>query len=107
LCSYKADRPTRSLADFVIETFDKHEVSFVSVTQFFNTAQFEREVIGERITAGLQEHRQYPMLKSDDSSHAAEREENAGLGRQFAVTFHPLNSMTGTFSALHRKAGAA
>ena len=46
-------------------------------------------------------------LKKDDSSHTAGREENAGLGRQFAVTFHPLTSMTGTFSALHRKAGAA
>jgi hypothetical protein len=48
----------------------------------------------------------YPML-NDDSSRAAEREENAGLGRQFAVTFHSPTSMTGTFSALHRKAGAA
>lgn len=63
---YKVDRLTRSLADFakIIETFDGHEVSFVSVTQQFNTtssmgrltlnvllsfAQFEREVTGERI----------------------------------------------------------
>src|SRR6202041_1955509 len=63
---YKVDRLTRSLADFakLVETFDKHEVSFVSVTQSFNTtssmgrltlnvllsfAQFEREVTGERI----------------------------------------------------------
>ncbi|MGD0185696.1 MAG: recombinase family protein, partial [Roseiarcus sp.] len=63
---YKVDRLTRSLADFakLVETFDKHEVSFVSVTQSFNTtssmgrltlnvllsfAQFEREVIGERV----------------------------------------------------------
>jgi site-specific DNA recombinase len=36
---YKVDRLTRSLADFarIIETFDAHEVSFVSVTQQFNT----------------------------------------------------------------------
>ena len=36
---YKVDRLTRSLADFakLVETFDKHEVSFVSVTQSFNT----------------------------------------------------------------------
>jgi DNA invertase Pin-like site-specific DNA recombinase len=63
---YKVDRLTRSLADFakLIELFDAHNVSFVSVTQSFNTsssmsrltlnvllsfAQFEREVIGERV----------------------------------------------------------
>jgi site-specific DNA recombinase len=63
---YKVDRLTRSLADFakIIETFDAHSVSFVSVTQQFNTttsmgrltlnvllsfAQFEREITGERI----------------------------------------------------------
>jgi site-specific DNA recombinase len=63
---YKVDRLTRSLADFakLIELFDQHSVSFVSVTQAFNTtssmgrltlnvllsfAQFEREVIGERV----------------------------------------------------------
>jgi site-specific DNA recombinase len=63
---YKVDRLTRSLADFakIVETFDRYGVSFVSVTQAFNTttsmgrltlnvllsfAQFEREVTGERI----------------------------------------------------------
>src|SRR6202790_2291930 len=63
---YKVDRLTRSLADFakLVEIFDDHGVSFVSVTQSFNTtssmgrltlnvllsfAQFEREVIGERV----------------------------------------------------------
>jgi DNA invertase Pin-like site-specific DNA recombinase len=63
---YKVDRLTRSLADFakLVELFDSHDVSFVSVTQAFNTtnsmgrltlnvllsfAQFEREVTGERI----------------------------------------------------------
>jgi site-specific DNA recombinase len=63
---YKVDRLTRSLADFakLVEMFDNHDVSFVSVTQSFNTttsmgrltlnvllsfAQFEREVTGERI----------------------------------------------------------
>ena len=63
---YKVDRLTRSLADFakVVELFDAHQVSFVSVTQAFNTttsmgrltlnvllsfAQFEREVTAERI----------------------------------------------------------
>ena len=63
---YKVDRLTRSLADFakIVETLDAKGVSFVSVTQQFNTttsmgrltlnillsfAQFEREVTGERI----------------------------------------------------------
>jgi site-specific DNA recombinase len=63
---YKVDRLTRSLADFakLVELFETHGVSFVSVTQQFNTttsmgrltlnvllsfAQFEREVAGERI----------------------------------------------------------
>ncbi|MEQ9490515.1 MAG: recombinase family protein [Alphaproteobacteria bacterium] len=63
---YKVDRLTRSLADFakIVELLDAHDVSFVSVTQQFNTtssmgrltlnvllsfAQFEREVTAERI----------------------------------------------------------
>src|SRR6266498_1463356 len=63
---YKVDRLSRSLTDFarIVEIFERHNVSFVSVTQQFNTttsmgrltlnillsfAQFEREVIGERI----------------------------------------------------------
>ena len=63
---YKIDRLTRSLMDFskVVEILDKHNASFVSITQHFNTttsmgrltlnmllsfAQFEREVTGERI----------------------------------------------------------
>ncbi|GIW55525.1 MAG: recombinase RecB [Nitrospiraceae bacterium] len=62
---YKVDRLSRSLLDFakMMETFEKHQVSFVSVTQQFNTAssmgrlvlnvllsfaQFEREIISER-----------------------------------------------------------
>lgn len=63
---YKVDRLSRSLLDFakLVALFDENEVSFVSVTQQFNTttsmgrltlnillsfAQFEREIIGERI----------------------------------------------------------
>ncbi|TWU07811.1 recombinase family protein [Stieleria varia] len=63
---YKVDRLSRSLLDFarIMGTFDEQKVSFVSVTQHFNTthsmgrltlnilwsfAQFEREIIGERI----------------------------------------------------------
>src|SRR6266850_770258 len=71
---YKVDRLTRSLSDFakIVDIFDKHAVSFVSVTQQFNTtssmgrltlnillsfAQFEREVTGEdpRQDRGVQE----------------------------------------------------
>jgi site-specific DNA recombinase len=64
--AYKVDRLTRTLADFakMVELFDAHHVSFVAVTQHFNTAtsmgrltlnvllsfaQFEREVTAERI----------------------------------------------------------
>jgi site-specific DNA recombinase len=63
---YKIDRLSRALMDFsrLVEIFDRHNVTFVSITQSFNTttsmgrltlnillsfAQFEREVIGERI----------------------------------------------------------
>ncbi len=63
---YKIDRLSRSLSDFskLVDLFDIHDVTFVSITQSFNTttsmgrltlnillsfAQFEREVIGERI----------------------------------------------------------
>jgi DNA invertase Pin-like site-specific DNA recombinase len=63
---YKIDRLSRSLADFskLVELFDQHKVTFVSVTQSFNTttsmgrltlnillsfAQFERELGGERV----------------------------------------------------------
>ena len=75
---YKVDRLSRSLADFVrlIELFDHHDVSFVSVTQQFNTsssmgrltlnvllsfAQFEREVTGERIRDKITASRQKGM----------------------------------------------
>lgn len=63
---YKIDRLSRSLVDFakLVEVFDRHDVTFVSVTQAFSTttsmgrltlnillsfAQFERELTGERI----------------------------------------------------------
>lgn len=65
VCVYKVDRISRSLLDFakMMETFETHRVSFVSVTQQFNTAssmgrlmlnvllsfaQFEREIVSER-----------------------------------------------------------
>ena len=65
VCAYKVDRLSRSLLDFarMMETFEQHGVSFVSITQQFSTAtsmgrlvlnvllsfaQFEREIIAER-----------------------------------------------------------
>jgi len=80
---YKVDRLTRSLADFakLVELFDQHNVSFVSVTQQFNTttsmgrltlnvllsfAQFEREV--ERLALrGSEQLRQRPRERSCDA----------------------------------------
>jgi len=75
---YKVDRLTRSLTDFsrIIEVFDRRAISFVSVTQQFNTttsmgrltlnvllsfAQFEREVTGERIRDKVRASRQKGM----------------------------------------------
>jgi len=72
---YKVDRLSRSLTDFarIVEVFERHKVSFVSVTQHFNTtqsmgrltlnillsfAQFEREIIGERIRDKIAASRQ-------------------------------------------------
>jgi site-specific DNA recombinase len=75
---YKVDRLTRSLADFakIVEIFDAEGVSFVAVTQQFNTttsmgrltlnvllsfAQFEREVTGERIRDKIEASKQKGM----------------------------------------------
>jgi len=75
---YKVDRLSRSLHDFakLVEVFETHKVSFVSVTQQFNTtssmgrltlnillsfAQFEREVIGERVRDKIAASRQKGM----------------------------------------------
>ncbi len=72
---YKVDRLSRSLGDFanIMELFDKHQVGFVSVTQYFDTsssigrmtlnilitfAQFEREMISERIKDKIARSRQ-------------------------------------------------
>ena len=75
---YKIDRLSRSLMDFskLVEVFDRHGVTFVSVTQSFNTttsmgrltlnillsfAQFEREVIAERVRDKIRASRQKGM----------------------------------------------
>ena len=84
---YKVDRLTRSLSDFarLIELFEARGVSFVSVTQQFNTttsmgrlmlnvllsfAQFEREVTGERIRDKIAASKKQGDV---DGRHAADR----------------------------------
>ena len=76
---YKVDRLTRSLMDFskIVEIFDAHGTSFVSITQQFNTttsmgrltlnmllsfAQFEREVTGERLRDKFEASRRRGMF---------------------------------------------
>jgi DNA invertase Pin-like site-specific DNA recombinase len=85
---YKVDRLTRSLADFakLVELFDGHGVSFVSVTQQFNTttsmgrltlnvllsfAQFEREVASERIRDKIaaSKRRSWPLARLEETPH--------------------------------------
>jgi hypothetical protein len=84
---YKVDRLTRSLADFakLVELFDQHAVSFVSVTQSFNTtssmgrltlnvllsfAQFEWEVIGKRDSCSAGSPRAPNLEVLAQASHA-------------------------------------
>lgn len=82
--AYKIDRLSRSLLDFarMMEVFDRHNVSFVSVTQQFNTAtsmgrlmqnvllsfaQFEREMISERTRDKIAANRrQHLCLRAGD-----------------------------------------
>src|SRR3981081_4069661 len=90
---YKVDRLSRSLLDFarMMETFERHQVAFVSVTQQFNTAtsmgrlilnvllsfaQFEREIISERTRDKIAAARRkgkwsggHPLLGYDVAPH--------------------------------------
>jgi site-specific DNA recombinase len=123
---YKVDRLSRSLLDFakLIDVFDEHEVSFVSVTQQFNTttsmgrltlnillsfAQFEREIIGERIrdkklaTARLGKYiGGQPVLGLDivDKKYAVNRSE-ATLVRRIFELFLELQSCRKVAEALN------
>src|SRR5436305_5603878 len=91
---YKVDRLTRSLADFakLVELFDAQGVSFVSVTQQFNTtssmgrltlnvllsfAQFEREVTGERIRDKIAASKKKGMWMGGNVPLAYEADERA------------------------------
>ena len=105
---YKVDRLSRSLLDFsrLIELFDRYGVSFVSVTQEFNTttslgrltlnillsfAQFEREIIGER---------------TRDKMGAARRKEN-GLADLLCWAMMWTRRVEGWWSTNARRLGCA
>jgi DNA invertase Pin-like site-specific DNA recombinase len=115
---YKVDRLTRSLADFakLVELFDQHSVSFVSVTQSFNTtssmgrltlnvllsfAQFEREVTGERIRdkiaaskkKGIWMGGQVPLGYRAENRCLVPHEEDASLIRSLFERYLVLGSV--------------
>lgn len=96
---YKVDRLTRSLMDFskIIEIFDNHSASFVSITQHFNTttsmgrltlnillsfAQFEREVTGERIRDKFAASRQKGLWLTGAPPYGYKKEENHVLVKE-------------------------
>lgn len=111
---YKVDRLTRSLLDFarIMEVLDKHGVSFVSVTQQFNTtgslgrltlnillsfAQFEREMITERTRDKMSAARRkgrwvggIPMLGYDLSDRGARLEVNEDEAARVRAIFDLL-----------------
>jgi len=108
---YKVDRLSRSLIDFarIIDIFDKHNVSFVSVTQQFNTtnslgrltlnillsfAQFEREIIAERTRDKVSAARRKgkwtggrPVLGYDIDSRGSRLTVNADEAHQVKMIF--------------------
>ena len=96
---YKVDRLTRSLMDFskIIDVFDNHNASFVSITQHFNTttsmgrltlnillsfAQFEREVTGERIRDKFEASRKKGLWLSGTCPYGYEKDEHHMLHPQ-------------------------
>lgn len=124
---YKVDRLTRSLADFakLVELFDEHGVSFVSVTQSFNTttsmgrltlnvllsfAQFEREVIGERVrdkiaaskTKGLWVGGPIPLGYRSVKKQLLVVEEDAAVVRSIFQLYCDLGSVGAVAEALDR-----
>jgi len=116
---YKVDRLTRSLADFakIVEILDRQGVSFVSITQQFNTttsmgrltlnvllsfAQFEREVTGERIRDKIAASKQkgmwmggFPPLGYDIlNRRLAVNEQEAAQVRAIFTRYLELGSVT-------------
>lgn len=129
---YKVDRLSRSLLDFarIMETFDKHSVSFVSVTQQFNTAtsmgrlvlnvllsfaQFEREIIGERIRDKIAAQRRrgkwaggvpvlgYDVDRSSASPKLVVNAEEASRVRQIFALYVELGSLLPVVEELARR----
>lgn len=125
---YKVDRLTRSLADFakIVEAFDRQGVSFVSVTQAFNTttsmgrltlnvllsfAQFEREVTGERIRDKLAASKAkgmwmggYPPVGYDVSGRTlVVNEMEAALVRRIFERYLELGSVEALRAELERE----
>src|ERR1700745_1677485 len=125
---YKVDRLTRSLADFakLVELFDRHCVCFVSVTQSFNTtssmgrltlnvllsfAQFEREVIGERVRdkiaaskrKGLWVGGSVPLGYASINKRLVVVPEEAGTVRSIFSLYLELGSMGGLLVELDRR----
>jgi site-specific DNA recombinase len=129
---YKVDRLSRSLMDFarIMEVFDRHRVSFVSVTQHFNTtssmgrltlnillsfAQFEREIIGERIRDKIAAQRRkgkwaggVPVLGYDVDRSAASPKlvinaEEAERVRSIFALYLKLGSLLPVVQELHSR----
>ena len=127
---YKVDRLSRSLLDFsrIIETFEVHEASFVSVTQQFNTstsmgrlmlnvllsfAQFEREIIGERTRDKMAAARRkgkwtggQPILGYDIDRQAKKlivNKKEAKLVRLIFETYLQAESLTRTVAELDKR----
>jgi site-specific DNA recombinase len=127
---YKVDRLSRSLLDFakIMEAFDKRGVSFVSVTQQFNTtnslgrltlnillsfAQFEREIISERTRDKLSAARRkgkwiggYPVLGYDIDPKGGRLVVNAEEATQVRGIFDlylKLGSISATWEEVNRR----
>jgi len=127
---YKIDRLSRSLRDFgrLMDVFDRHDVSFVSVTQRFDTsssmgkltlnvlmsfAEFEREVIGERIRDKIAAHKRrgkhtggMPILGYDtdrERKRLVVNAKEAKLVRKIFRRFCELGSTTDLAAELNRQ----
>lgn len=123
---YKVDRISRSLLDFakIMALFDNHNVSFVSVTQNFNTtnsmgklilnillsfAQFEREMVSERIRdkfhasakKGMWMGGTLPLGYKVENRNLLINEEEAAIVRLVFEKFIELGSVTNVISILH------
>ena len=122
---YKVDRLTRSLADFakLVELFEARKVSFVSVTQSFNTtssmgrltlnvllsfAQFEREVTGERIRDKIAASKKkglwmggiVPFGYRAENRQLGIEPEEARLVQQIFARYQELKSLPGLINEL-------